>query len=67
MQVAESGHQCFYSRCGIALDMRAVMELEEKRRKADELMSKLLEDPEVKELIRRKLAELVWRARKYLN
>jgi site-specific recombinase XerD/ribosomal protein S27AE len=48
----------FCSRCGMALDLEAVVELERKRREADELMSKLLEDPEVRELLRRKLAEL---------
>jgi hypothetical protein len=42
----------------MALDMEAVMELEEKRRKADEIMSMLLEDPEVREVIKRKLAKI---------
>jgi hypothetical protein len=47
---------CF--NCGMALDMEAVMELEEKRKKADEIMSILLEDPEVREVIKRKLAKI---------
>jgi site-specific recombinase XerD len=48
----------FCSRCGMALDMEAVAELEQKRAEADELMSRLLEDPEVRELLRKKLAAL---------
>jgi integrase len=52
----------FCLRCGMALDMEAVVELERKRARADELMSRLLEDPEVEELLRRKLRELGKRA-----
>jgi hypothetical protein len=48
---------CF--NCGMALDMQAVMELEEKRGKADELMTMLLGDPEVRRVLRKKLRKLV--------
>jgi hypothetical protein len=48
---------CF--NCGMALDMQAVMELEEKRGKADELMTMLLGDPEVRRVLRRKLRKLI--------
>jgi site-specific recombinase XerD len=49
----------FCSQCGMALDMEAVMELEEKRREADELMSILLSDPKVRRVIRSKLKKLI--------
>lgn len=48
----------FCSRCGMALDMEAVMEVEKKRSEADELMSRLLEYEEVQEMVKRKLAKL---------
>jgi site-specific recombinase XerD len=50
----------FCSKCGMALDMEAVMELERRRGEADELMNLVIKDPEVQEAIKRALA-------KYLN
>jgi len=48
----------FCSQCGMALDMEAVMEIERRRKRADDLMDRLFEDPEVRGLIERKLREL---------
>jgi integrase len=48
----------FCSRCGLALDAKVAMRLEEETRKRDEKLAKLLEDPEVRALLIRKLAEL---------
>jgi len=48
----------FCSRCGLALDVKAAMRLEEETRKWDEKLAKLLEDPEVRAFLLRKLTEL---------
>ena len=48
----------FCSRCGMPLDLKAALELEGARRKADDLMSRLLEDPEVQRVMKKKLAKL---------
>jgi integrase/recombinase XerD len=48
----------FCTRCGMPLDIKAALELEGARRKADDLMSRLLEDPEVQRVLKRKLSRL---------
>jgi len=48
----------FCSRCGLALDVKVAMRLEEEARKEDEELAKVLEDPEVRALLIRKLEEL---------
>ena len=48
----------FCGRCGMPLDLKATLELEGARKKADDLMSRLLEDPEVQRVLKRKLAKL---------
>jgi len=48
----------FCSRCGMPLDLKAALELEGTRKKADEIMSNLLEDQEVQNLLRRKLRQV---------
>jgi len=45
-------------RCGMPLDVPAVIMVEEKRKKMDELMSALLRDPEVRSVVRRKMMEM---------
>jgi hypothetical protein len=40
------------------LDLKAALELEGARKKADDLMSELLEDKEVQNFLRRKLAQV---------
>jgi len=47
---------CF--RCGMALDMETVVEIEQKRKRADDIMNLLFEDPEVRGLVERKVLEL---------
>lgn len=48
---------CF--KCGMVLDIKTVVQIEERRREADELMSKLLEDPEVQKFLKKKLKRLL--------
>jgi ribosomal protein L40E len=48
-----------FCNCGMALDLKAVMEIEKEREKADELMSELIKDPEVQAVLERKLGELI--------
>jgi integrase/recombinase XerD len=48
----------FCQKCGLPLELKAGLEIEEARSKADEVMSKLLEDPEVKDLLEQKLRVL---------
>jgi len=48
----------FCSRCGMPLDLKAALELGGARKKADDLMSRLLEDPEVQRVLKQKLAKL---------
>jgi site-specific recombinase XerD len=45
----------FCARCGMPLDMKAALELEGARKKADDLMSTLLEDPQVQVFLKRRL------------
>lgn len=45
----------FCAQCGTALDIETVMELEKKRREADELMSLIIREPEVQEAIKHAL------------
>jgi integrase len=45
--------------CGLALTLPAAQEADLKRREADELMSKLFEDPEIKGLIKQKLEQML--------
>jgi ribosomal protein L40E len=47
----------FCSKCGLALDLKAVMKLEETRAVADQIMEELIQDPEVLSLLTKKLAE----------
>ncbi|MEM2960958.1 MAG: site-specific integrase, partial [Candidatus Bathyarchaeia archaeon] len=49
----------FCSRCGLALDVKTAMELEEARKATDNLMNVLIKDPEFREFLARKLRELV--------
>jgi len=48
----------FCSRCAMPLDLNAALEVEEKRRTADQIMDQLLTDPEVKEFLLAKLIRL---------
>jgi len=48
----------FCARCGAVLDLRTAVQLEEARREGDRIFDKLLEDPEVRALLARKIAEL---------
>ena len=48
----------FCQRCGMALDLKTAMELEEERSKADKVMNILVKDPEVLQLLQRKIKEL---------
>lgn len=45
------------NRCGMAQDMEAAMEIDDKRKRQDDVMSRLLEDDEVKSLLVRKIRE----------
>jgi len=48
----------FCSRCGSPLDMQTALQVQEERAKADELMTKLLSDPDVQSVIKRKLQQM---------
>lgn len=48
----------FCSKCSMVLDLKTVISLEERRSKADEIMDKLLEDSEFKEMFIKKLKGL---------
>ncbi|MEM3012579.1 MAG: tyrosine-type recombinase/integrase [Candidatus Hadarchaeales archaeon] len=48
----------FCSACGMPLDLKAAMELETERGKADDIMNRLLKDEEVQKLLRQKIMEL---------
>jgi integrase len=48
----------FCGKCGLPLRIEAALELEKTRKEADDLMSKLLEDPEVRTLLLAKLKEI---------
>lgn len=47
----------FCSRCGSPLDIRTALELDEKRKTGDEVVSMLVKDPEVQEIIVKKIFE----------
>jgi integrase/recombinase XerD len=47
----------FCSRCGSVIDIQTALEIQEKRSKADELLNILVEDPEVLQLLQRKIIE----------
>ncbi|MBA7598256.1 hypothetical protein ES703_05268 [subsurface metagenome] len=46
----------------MALTLKAVVELEEKRKRTDDLMGQLLADPETQKFLKRKLAKMKTRA-----
>jgi len=48
----------FCSRCGAVVNLRTAVQLEESRQQIDQLYAKLLEDPEVRAFLSRKIAEL---------
>ncbi|MBS7612227.1 tyrosine-type recombinase/integrase [Candidatus Bathyarchaeota archaeon] len=48
----------FCIKCGLALDVKAAMEVEEARRTTDSIMDLLMKDPGFRELLVKKLAEL---------
>ncbi|MBA7594647.1 Tyrosine recombinase XerC [subsurface metagenome] len=48
----------FCYKCSMALTLKAVVELEEKRERADDLMNRLFEDPEVRDLLKRKIEKM---------
>ncbi|MEM1558202.1 MAG: site-specific integrase [Candidatus Bathyarchaeia archaeon] len=48
----------FCIKCGLALDVRVALELEEIRRMTDNIMDMLMKDPEFKTLLAKKLKEL---------
>ncbi|MHA1832996.1 MAG: tyrosine-type recombinase/integrase [Candidatus Baldrarchaeia archaeon] len=52
-----SSESQFCSNCGMALNIKATLILEEERAKADRIMDILMEDQEVRELIAKKLRE----------
>jgi integrase/ribosomal protein L40E len=47
----------FCSRCGSSLDVKTAIELDEKRKAGDEVVTMLVKDPEVQEIIVRKILE----------
>jgi len=51
-----TGRYCM--KCALPLDLKAALEVEEKRRRADGTMSRLLEDPEVQKVVVKKIREL---------
>lgn len=55
-KVANSPISKFCQRCGTVLDVETVYTVEEQRRNSDELMNKLMEDPEFKKLMLEKIA-----------
>jgi integrase/recombinase XerD len=48
----------FCTRCGLPLDLKTAMDLRAEEQRTDDLMSRLLEDSEVKQLLMMKLREL---------
>ena len=48
----------FCSKCGLALDINAAVQLEKARLKTDTIMNMLMDDPEFKELLKKKLLTL---------
>jgi predicted amidophosphoribosyltransferase len=55
----ESGSNAqFCPACGIALDQKAAILLEEERTKADKIMDMLMQDEEVRNLLARKISQL---------
>jgi ribosomal protein L40E len=48
----------FCAKCGLPLRIEAALEVDQARKQSDELMDKLLDDPEVRELLLRKLTEM---------
>lgn len=49
----------FCAKCGLPLALEAAMEIERQRKQADDIMTRLLEDPEVKELFLKKLRKMI--------
>lgn len=47
----------FCSRCGLALDINAAAQIEEARRKTDDVMDVLMEDSEFRQMLMKKLKE----------
>jgi hypothetical protein len=47
----------FCSKCAAAVDLKAAMEIEDKRARADEIMNRLINDPEVRKLLTQKIKE----------
>ena len=48
----------FCSRCGSVMDIKTALEIQEARSRSDGRMTRLLDDPEVKEFLKRKLVEM---------
>lgn len=48
----------FCPNCGMILDVRAALKLEDERAKADQIMDALMKDDEVRKLLARKVYEL---------
>jgi predicted amidophosphoribosyltransferase len=48
----------FCAKCGLPLKIEAALEVEQQRERADDIMNKLLEDPEVRNLLLIKLKNL---------
>lgn len=57
-KVENSTINSFCSRCGMPLDLKAALQIEGRRKEVDEMMSKLLADPDVQELVAHKIVEL---------
>jgi ribosomal protein L40E len=53
----------FCSRCGCPLDVKTAMQLHEEESKTDNIMDRLVEDPEFKELLRVKLKTMAMATR----
>jgi len=53
-----SAEDKFCSACGMVLDSKTAVKLEQERMKADQIMDMLLKDPEVRNLLARKIYEL---------
>lgn len=51
-----NGRYCM--KCALPLDLKAALEIEEKRKRADDTMSRLLGDPDIQALVVRKIKDL---------
>jgi hypothetical protein len=58
MQTEAGPEAQFCPTCGMALNLKAAVKLEEERTKADHIMNMLMKDEDVRKIISRKISEL---------